>query len=77
MLLPKDINPLNTAYYNGALTLKILEADSKSKIDFLDLYKRVRALHDVSLQSFILSLDWLFLLGSIKLSKNGKIEKCF
>jgi hypothetical protein len=77
MLLPKDINPTNTLYYNGALTLKVLEDNKQTNFDFLDLYSRVKQVKEISLQSYVLSLDWLFILGSIKLDRNGKIEKCF
>lgn len=77
MLLPKDINPTNTVYYNGALALSVLEGSGNTKFDFLELYSKVRLRKDISLQSYVLSLDWLFILGSIKLDHNGKIEKCF
>lgn len=77
MLLPKDINPKNTVYYNGALTLKVLGESEQSKFDFFDLYLQVKSIKEISLQSFVLSLDWLYILGSIKLDINGKIEKCF
>lgn len=77
MLLPKDINPTNTVYFNGAFALKVLEDSKQSKFDFWDLYLKVKEVKDVSLQSYILSLDWLFILGSVKLDTDGKIEKCF
>ena len=77
MLLPKDINPSNTVYFNGALALKILEEYNGLEIDFFDLYSMIRLTKDISLQSYILSLDWLYILGSIKLGSEGKIKKCF
>jgi hypothetical protein len=77
MLLPKDINPTNTVYFNGALALRVLEENKQKKFDFLDLYSNIKKMKEISLQSFVLSLDWLFILGSIKLDSNGKIEKCF
>ena len=77
MLLPKDINPINTVYYNGAMALNVLESTKQTKFDFLDLYSKVKAQKEISLQSYVLSLDWLFILGSIKLCEDGKIEKCF
>lgn len=77
MLLPKDINPINTVYYNGSVALKALKATSEKTVDFVELFQVVQKTDKITFQSYILSLDWLFLVGSIRLAPDGKIEKCF
>lgn len=77
MLLSRDIKPTNNIYFNGAIVLKVIENIKSNSIEFLELYELVKARHTMSLQTFILSIDWLFLLGSIKTNRQGEIEKCF
>jgi hypothetical protein len=77
MLLPEDINPTNTLYYNGAIAINAINSSELKNIDFFELYEKLKASNQISFQSYIFALDWLYLLGSIKLGSNGKIEKCF
>ena len=77
MLLPKDINPTNTLYFNGALAIKAMNSSDTKTIDFFELYEKLKASNQISFQSYIFALDWLYLIGSIKLGGHGKIEKCF
>lgn len=77
MLLPRDTKPEKTAYFNGALIIKALESRAPVTVDFFELFGEIKRDHGISLQAFIYALDWLFLLGSIKLAGNGEIEKCF
>lgn len=75
MLLPQDINPTNSLYFAGGLILEKVE--SQNSFEFFDLFNRTKESRNISLQSFILALDWLFLLGVISMDKKGKITKCF
>lgn len=77
MLLPKNINPSYSIYYYGSIVLEALINSKADSADFLQLYQDVNSTKRISLQSFILTLDWLFLLGSINMGKGGKIKKCF
>ncbi|WP_373285333.1 ABC-three component system middle component 6 [Hymenobacter qilianensis] len=77
MLLPKDTNPKNSIYFYGAIVCNKLEEVKEGEIDFLDLFTKSREESEISLQSFVLTLDWLFILGLIKLDKFGLIKKCF
>jgi hypothetical protein len=77
MLLPKDINPSNTTYYNGAITIETLNTYNSRDVDFFELYRKLKLTNELSFQSYLLALDWLYLIGSIKLKGEGKIEKCF
>lgn len=73
MILPNPVSPKNTLYYNGAIILRAL-LETKA-YNFEALYQRVNKETKISYNLFILSLDWLFLLGSIKIT-NGNIELC-
>lgn len=77
MLLPKDTNPKYTTYYHGAVIASVIKEFREKQIDFIDLFEEVKKSFKLSLQSFIFALDWLFVLGSIRLNDTGKIERCF
>ncbi|MFT5337456.1 MAG: hypothetical protein ACI9YL_001459 [Luteibaculaceae bacterium] len=73
MLLPDNIHPENTVYFNGAMVLNLLQTDSS--IEFLELYNQVKSNGNISFQTYILCLDWLYLIDAAKLN-NGKVELC-
>jgi uncharacterized protein YfkK (UPF0435 family) len=74
MLLPDNIHPDNSIYYNGAFVLESLK--NKKAHSLLDLYQAVKDKKDMSFSIFILCIDWLYLLDIAKLNKNGKVELC-
>jgi len=74
MLLPDNIHPENSIYYNGAFVLKELQKNSNQEL--LDLYQNVKQHQDMSFSVFILCLDWLFLLDVAKLNNKDIIELC-
>ncbi len=74
MLLPDNIHPENTIYYNGALVLQALQ--KKLKQSLLDLYENVKRQRNISFSIFILCLDWLYLIDLAILDNNGEIKLC-
>jgi hypothetical protein len=74
MLLPDNIHPENTIYYNGAMVLKVLQ--KKDKQSLLDLFQQVKQQQKMSFPIFILSLDWLYLIQVAILNPNGEVELC-
>jgi hypothetical protein len=74
MLLPDNINPENSIYYNGAFVLQSLKGVKNQNL--LDLYQNVKQKHSMSFSVFILCLDWLFLLDVAVLNKKGEVELC-
>ena len=74
MLLPDNIHPELSVYYNGAVVLRELEKKPKQKI--LDLYSRAKAANGMSFSVFVLCLDWLYLIQVAQLNEKGIIEKC-
>ena len=62
MLMPDNIRPKNSIYYNGALVLKVLQ-----------LYQAVLKEVKMSFSVYILCLDWLYLINVAKLKKEKVI----
>lgn len=75
MLLPDNIHPEQSIYYNGAFVLQTLH---KQRImDLLDLYMETQKLRQMTMPVFVLCLDWLYLLDIISLNEQGGVELCF
>lgn len=74
MLLPDNIHPEHSVYYNGAFVLKAVQ--QLGSADLLDLYVETRQQQEMSMPLFVLCLDWLFLLDLVTLSDRGKVEVC-
>ncbi len=73
MLLPDNIHPENSIYYNGALVLQVLQ--KKDGFDLVNLYLEVKKIKDLTFPVFILCLDWLYIAGIAQL-KDGRINLC-
>ncbi len=74
MLVPDNIHPDQTIYFNGAFVLRAIQ--EHRVMDLLDLYIQIIAEREMSMPVFLLCLDWLFLLNLITLNDNGKVELC-
>lgn len=74
MLLPDNIHPDNSIYYNGAFVIESLK--KKTSYQMLDLYLVVKAKKQMSFSIFILCLDWLYLLEVTKINSKGEIQLC-
>lgn len=74
MLVPDNIHPEQTIYYNGAF---VLEAIKENRVmDLLDLYIQTTSRRKMSMPVFLLCLDWLFLLDLVTLNNQDKVELC-
>ena len=74
MLLPKDIHPTNSLYFNGAHIIKALKKNKP--LGFMDLLMETRILHEMPIALFALSLDWLFLASVVQYNSKDEIELC-
>lgn len=73
MLIPDNIHPEDSIYYNGA---KVLEVMLKEKrLSVADLYILLRETMAISIATLLLSLDWLFLIDCIRVN-DGEVELC-
>jgi hypothetical protein len=75
MLLPENIHPANSLYFNGAYVLEALRTVGEASV--MDLYIETRKSRDMQMPIFVLALDWLFLAGSVSFNDSGNIEQCF
>jgi hypothetical protein len=76
MILNKDIHPRRKIYYLGAIVLDVIKQSPNKEIDFFDTFQQLNEREKVSMNLFILVMDWLFLLGAIDTNRE-KIKKCF
>ena len=76
MIISKDIQPERQVYRLGALLIEVLQETSGKFVELFELFERMNFREAVSVNTFMLTLDWLFLLGAVDSSK-GYITKCF
>ena len=74
MLLPDNIHPELSIYYNGYVILTELEKKTEQMI--LELYYNVKKSNNMSFSVFVLSLDWLYLIQLAQISEEGVVRKC-
>lgn len=73
MLLPDNIHPENSIYFNASLVLQILQ--EFGKLDMLDLYQKITKDKKISFPVYILCLDWLYIINVAEL-KQGEVKLC-
>jgi hypothetical protein len=74
MLLPDNIHPDNSIYYNSAFVIESLKKETSFQM--LDLYQEVKGKKVMSFSVFILCIDWLYLLDIVTFNSKGEIELC-
>jgi len=74
MLIPDNIHPDQTIYFNGAFVLKVIQ--EHRVMDLLDLYIQTTTTRKMSMPVFVLCLDWLFLLNLVTLDDHGVVKLC-
>jgi len=74
MLLPDNIHPKQSIYYNGAFVLETLS--EQAGMHMLDLYISTQSRRQMTMPVFVLCLDWLFLLNLISLDDKGTVGLC-
>lgn len=74
MLLPNNIIPEYSIYYSGYIVLN--ELNNKNNQMFFELYENIKKQIDMSLSTFILSLDWLYLINMVQIDNEGVIKRC-
>jgi len=74
MLLPDNIHPELSIYYNGAIVLQILKKEKKQAV--FELYTDVKKTNNMSFCTFMLSLDWLYIIDIAKINEKGWVELC-
>ena len=76
MIIGRDIHPEKKVYHTGALIIQVLKDNQDNSFGYFQLYTQLKEQYKMSINTFTLSLDWLYLLGVVK-HNHGKVEKCF
>ena len=74
MLLPIDMKPENYIYYYGVIILE--ELYKVNKINIIDLYNLLKKRIKISLISYSLTLDWLYMIESVYIDEKGGVNLC-
>lgn len=74
MLLPENMQPEVSIYYNGAMVLKELQNSISNSV--IDIYQVVKEKYEMSFPIFLLSLDWLYLIDVAVMDEKGDIKLC-
>lgn len=77
MIISKNTNPERDLYYLGGKVIEIMASSQNIQFDYFELYVKMNNEQAISLNLYVLVLDWLYILGVIKNSSNKYIEKCF
>lgn len=75
-IVSKDANPKNSVYFLGAQVIESLKSFEGLEIDFFELFREVNKKQRVSMQLYLLTIDWLFILGIVKINTQGELIKC-
>lgn len=68
-------NPQKSLYFLGGKLLELLKKENL-KYTLLELYDYFKKFQNIEFKKFILILDWLYLINSIKITNDGYIVKC-
>ena len=74
MLMPENIDPKKSIYYTGAMVLQLLQRSGN--ISVINLYSEVKLQYGISFPVMLLSLDWLYLIGAVTVTKGGELKLC-
>lgn len=73
MLLPDNIAPEDSIYYNGAIALKVIQREGR--ISLTELFYEVNKSKSLSFSMLLLCLDWLFLIDCVSV-QNEEVMLC-
>lgn len=74
MLLPDNVYPELSIYYNSSLVLGELKKADHQKI--LYLYHTLKGITGMSFPVFLLCLDWLYLIEAAEIDEEGRVNLC-
>ncbi len=79
MIIDRDVHPDRNLFHIGARVLQLIKEHQFGVIPMMDLFERTKNVLEcsISFDDFILSLDWLFILGTIDSNETGDIIRCF
>lgn len=77
MILSKGTRPENSLYFLGSEVLKTFKEINSSSCDVFSLYQILKGHREnYSFAQHLLALNWLFLLGLVRVNSVGHLELC-
>lgn len=73
MLILNETRPSISLYYLGAKLIEFIRNSGNEETHLTDLYVNFNSIHPIPFNRFMLTLDWLHLIGFIKATQEGKI----
>jgi hypothetical protein len=77
MIISKDTNPAKDLYYIGGIILQYLIENNLKTIGYHDLVSVMKSRYNITTNLLSLSIDWLYILGSIEINQIGDLSICF
>lgn len=74
MLLPDNIHPKNSIYYNGALVLDVMQ--QYKRLSIVDLFLKLQEKKAITFPVLVLCLDWLYLIDTVEVDNKGEVRLC-
>lgn len=74
MLILNETRPSISLYYLGATIIQFFYESDITELHLTDLYQKYNRLYPITFNRFMLVLDWLFMLGVLNESKEGRLK---
>lgn len=68
-----DTDPIANPIYLGGIILKFFQSSDSRKIAISNLYNYVNSVVEISFDLYIITLDWLYVVGLIEMDEEGEI----
>ena len=75
MLILTQKNPETALYYIGSKVLDVLE-NQQDELFVSEIFLSINKKNSIAFSRFVLGLDWLYAIGAISTSVEGRIKKC-
>jgi len=77
MITDVNTNPQNQVYYIGSLVIDVLSKAEDKEFDFMDVFESLNVIHKTSVGLYTLTLDWLYMIGCVRMNEKGGFVRCF
>lgn len=76
MIILSTKNPKNSVYHLGAILLRIMLVNINNKLGVYDYYELLNEKQPVTMNRFLLVLDWLYMNGKITSNHEEGVLLC-
>lgn len=68
-----DTDPIANPIYLGGVILRFFQCSDSRKIAISSLYNHVNNVVEISFDLYLITLDWLYVIGLIEMDEGGDI----